>query len=126
MEKYSEFMIKFRKKLEDEYNSQFENYRDIVQEDRMISIIDKLSELERSVKLQTSNLKSVMMNNVGNILYQSGMWDDKSVYVKIEIGYAFEPQRKDSFLRHSVIKMIMDLQFWRCNFLVHQGGYFNN
>ena len=59
----SEFMKKHRKILERDYNSQFEDYPDIIQEDRMKYNNDKLSKLRTSEKLQPLNWKMVMMNS---------------------------------------------------------------
>ena len=76
MEKYLEFLNKHRKIIEDECNSKFGDYGDIIQADIIKIFNDKLSKLRVSEKLQTLNLKSVMMNYDGN-LYLIAMWDDK-------------------------------------------------
>ena len=55
-------MNKHRKILEHIYNSQSDDYRDIIQVDRMKYNNDKFSKMRISEKLQPLNLKMVMMN----------------------------------------------------------------
>ena len=38
------------------------------------------------------------MDYVGNILYHSAMWDENSVYLKIETGFAFKPHMKNVYV----------------------------
>ena len=84
LENFFEIMSRNGKILEDENSWQFEDYGDKIQEGRMKHNKKKLSHLRKSEKLQTFNLKSVMMNYDGKSSYLSGMRDDKAVYPKIE------------------------------------------
>ena len=38
------------------------------------------------------------MDFIGNSLYQSALWDEKSVYPEIESGFAFEPPLNDVYV----------------------------
>ena len=56
----------------------------------------ELSKLPIHKELQKLNLNDVMMEFDATSLYRSGMWDEKSVRPKIEIGFAFK-QHMNSF-----------------------------
>ena len=80
-----------RKILEDEYDSQINDYRDTDEEERTEHINKELNKLPKHKKLQKLNLNDVMMDFDATSLYPSAMWDENSVYPKIESGSAFEP-----------------------------------
>ena len=91
-EKYFEYTNQHRKLIENEYDSQFGDYRDINQEERTNYINNKLSKFTIHKKLQKLNLNDdVMMKYDATSLYPSDMWDEISVYPKIETVIAFEP-----------------------------------
>ena len=46
-------------------------------------------------KFKKLDLNEVGMDFDGNSSYPSAMWDEKSVYLKIEIGSAFKPHMND-------------------------------
>ena len=71
-----------RKIIENQYDSQFDDYRDINQEERTIYINNKLSKLTIHEKLHKRNLNDVMMDFDTTSLYPSAMWDENSVYPK--------------------------------------------
>ena len=87
-----------RKKIENEYDSQFDDYRDINQEERTKFLNNKLSYLTIHKKLQQLNPKDILMDYDGNSLYTSAMWHDNSVYPKIETGFAFKPNVNDVYV----------------------------
>ena len=89
--KYFEYTNKQRKNIEDEYDSQFNDYRDIDEEERTEHINKELNKLPIHKKLQKLNLNDVMMDFDATSLYPTAMWDEKSVYPKIETGLAFKP-----------------------------------
>ena len=71
--------------LENEHDSQFEDYRDDDHEDRTKHFNNKFSKLTVHQKL-----KQLFLNGVGmdaTTLYPSAMWAEKSVYPKIESGF---------------------------------------
>ena len=89
--KYFEYTNEERKILEDEYDSQFNDYRDNDEEERTEHINKELNKLPIHKKLQKLNLNDVMMDFDATSLYPSAMWDENSVYPKIETGFVFKP-----------------------------------
>ena len=99
IDKYFEYTNKQRKITEDEYDSKFEDYRDIDVEERTEHINKELNKLAIHKKLQKLNVdNNVMMDYDGNSLYPSAMWDENSVYPKIETGFAFKPHLNDVYV----------------------------
>ena len=84
--------------IENEFDSQFKDYRDINQEERTKDINNKLSKLPRHEQLQKLNLDDVIMHFGATSLYPSTMWDIKSVYRKIEIGFSFKPHMNKTYV----------------------------
>ena len=62
LNKYFKYTNKPRKILEDKYDSQFKNYRDIKQEDKQKYVVDKISKLPIHEKLQKLNVDKVLMD----------------------------------------------------------------
>ena len=98
LDKYFEYTNKRRKIMEDEYDSQFDVYRDINQEKRTKYINNKLSKLPIHEQLQKLDLNDVLMDFDATSLYPSAMWDQNSVYPKIETGFTFKPDMNDSYV----------------------------
>ena len=90
-DKYFEFTIDHRKTLEDKYDSHYKDNRDIDQEEGSKYISEELNELPIHKKLQKLNRIDVMMDLDATNLYPSALWDENSVYPKIESGFAFKP-----------------------------------
>ena len=91
MDIYFEYTNKQRKIIEDEDDSKFKDYRDIDVEERTEHINKELNKLPIHKKLQKPNHYGVMMDFDATSLYPSAMWDQNSVYHKIETGFAFKP-----------------------------------
>ena len=89
--KYFEYTSEQRKIIENEFDSQFNEYRDIDEEERTEHINKELNKLPIHKKLQKLNLNDVMMDFDATSLYPSAMWDENSVYPKIETGFTFKP-----------------------------------
>ena len=98
LNKIFEYTKKHRKLIEDEYDSQFKDYRDVDEEERTRQINKQLNKLPIHEKLQKLDVKDVMMDFGATSLYPSAMWDENSVYLKIESGIAFEPQMKKTYV----------------------------
>ena len=98
LDKYFEFTNKHRKIIENEFESQYKDYRDTDQKERRKHINNKLSKLPIQKKFSKQNLKDVMMNFDATSFYPSAMWHENSVYPKIESGFAFEPQMNDVYV----------------------------
>ena len=67
------------------------DYRDIDVEEKTEHINKKLKKLPIHKKLQKLNHNDVMMDYDAMFLYPSAMWDENSVYPKIETGFVFKP-----------------------------------
>ena len=98
IDKYFKYTNEQRKKIEDEYDSQFNDYRDNDEEERTEHINKELNKLPIHQKLQKLNHNDVMMDFDATSLYPSAMWDEKSVYPKIETGFAFKPNMSKTYV----------------------------
>ena len=87
-----------RKITEDDYDSKFKDYRDIDEEERTENINKELNKLPIHKKLQKLNLNDDVMDFDATSLYLTAMWDENSVYPKIESGFAFKPHMKKTFV----------------------------
>ena len=96
--KYFKYTNEQRKILEDEYNSKFKDYRDIDVEEKTEHINKELNKLPIHKKLQKLNHNDVMLDFDATSLYPSAMWDENSVYPKIETGFAFKPHMNDVYV----------------------------
>ena len=97
IDKYFEYTNEQRKIIEDEYDSNFKDYRDIDEEERTEHINKELNKLQIHKKIQKLNLNDVMMDFDATSLYPSAMWDENSVYPKIETGFTFEPHMNKTY-----------------------------
>ena len=91
IDKYLEYTNDKRKIIEDEYDSNFKDYRDIDEEERTEHIYKEVNKLPIHKKLQKLDVNDVMMDFDATSPYPSAMWDEKSVYSIIETGFAFKP-----------------------------------
>ena len=96
---YIKYVNKIKKDIEEEYNSQFEDYRDIDQDEKEIYINNKLSQIPIHSKLKKLSFSNVLMNFDATSLYPSAMWDDESIYPRIETGYPFTPDMNDEIVQ---------------------------
>ena len=92
---YTEYTNKHDKK----YDSQFKDYRDNNEEERIKHINKKLNKLPIHKKLQKLNIFDLMMNFDSTSLYPSAMWIAKSVYPKTESGFSFKPYMNDDYVK---------------------------
>ena len=81
-----------------EFDSKYENYRDLSQKGKIDYINNNLNMLPFHKELSKLNINKTQMDFDATSLYPSAMWDKKSVYLKIETGFAFEPQMTDVFV----------------------------
>ena len=89
IEAYMEYKNKHFKIFEKEYEGQFEDYRleDIEEKEKYIN--EKLSELRLHKLIKQIELIHLIWDFDAVSLYPSAMWDEKSIYPRIETGYAF-------------------------------------
>ena len=86
--------LKYKKKHYDiykkEYEAQFSDYRDGNEEDKEKYINKKLGDLTIHKLIQKIELTHLLWDFDAVSLYPSAMWDEKSIYPRIETGYAFK------------------------------------
>ena len=98
LEKYFDHTNKHRNLIENELDSQFDDYRENNQGEKEKFGNDKLDKLPLQEKLQKLNLDDVVMEFDATSLYTSAMWDKNSIYPRIETGYAFKPQMNKTYV----------------------------
>ena len=98
LDEHFEYTNKHRKKLEDEYDSQFGVYRDTIQEGRIKHNNDKLSKLPKLKQLQQLDDNDAMMDFNATSLYGSAIRDEKSIHPEIEIGFDFKSYMNKTYL----------------------------
>ena len=98
LEKYFEFLNKHEKQYSKEFDSKYDDYRDINQKEKEKYVNKKLNLL--SIQKELSNLDSIktQMDYDATSLYPSAMWDENSVYPKIETGFAFKPHMNKTYV----------------------------
>ena len=91
LDKYFEYTNKQRKKIEDEFDAKFDDYRDNDDEEKTEQINKELHKLSIHKYLQKLNLNDVKMDFDPTSLYPSAMWDENSVSPNRETGFVFKP-----------------------------------
>ena len=98
LEKYFEFLNKYEKQYAKEFDSKFDDYRDINQKEKEKYVNRKLNMLSIHKELSKLNSNKTQMDFDATSLYPSAMWDKNSVYPKIETGFAFKPDMNDIYV----------------------------
>ena len=98
LEKYFEFLNKYEKQYAKEFDSKYNDYRDIDQKEKEKYVNRKLNMLPIHRELCKLDSNKTQMDFDATSLYPSAMWDEKSVYPKIETGFAFKPQMNDVYV----------------------------
>ena len=88
IEEYLRYKKKLYKKFEKEYESQFNDYRHENEEEKQRYINEKLSNLRLHKLTQRTELVHLLWDFDAVSLYPSAIWDEKSLYPRIETGYA--------------------------------------
>ena len=99
LEKYFEFLKEHEKQYAEEFNSKYDDYRDINQKEKTNYINKKLNMLSIHKELSKLDSNKTQMGYDGNSLYPSAMWDEKNTYPKIETGFAFKPHMNDVYVK---------------------------
>ena len=89
IEAYMEYKSKHFKIFEKEYENHFDDYRDEDFEEKKKYIKEKLSQLPIHRLIKQIKLNELLWDFDATSLYPSAMWDEKSIYPRIETGYAF-------------------------------------
>ena len=98
LEKYFEFLNKYEKQYAKEFDSKYDDYRDINEKEKEKYVNRKLNILSIHQKLSKLDLNKTQMDFDAVSLYPSAMWDEKSVYPKIETGFAFKPHMNKTYV----------------------------
>ena len=81
-----------------EFDSKYNDYRDIDQKEKEKYVNRKLNMLPIHKELCKLDSNKTQMDFDATSLYPSAMWDEKSVYPKIETGFAFKPHMNDVYV----------------------------
>ena len=93
--KYKNHRLKLFKK---EYESKFKGYRDVDEEEMNNYINKKLGEFPIHKLLQELSLNDLLWDFDAVSLYPSAMSDEKSIYPRIETGYAYTQDMNDELV----------------------------
>ena len=98
IEAYMEYKNKHFKIFEKEYENQFNDYRLENEEEKQKYINEKLSQLRLHKIIKRIELIELLWDFNAVSLYPSAMWDEKSIYPRIETGYAFTRDMNDELV----------------------------
>ena len=98
-DKYLEYENKHKKIPETEYHSQFKDYRDTNEDEKAKYGHKKLSKFTKPNKLKNLDPNNVMMDFDATSLYTSAMYNENSLYPKIENGFFFKSYMNDGFVK---------------------------
>ena len=98
LEKYFKFSSKYEKEYEKEFDSKYDDYRDVDQKEKEKHVNKKLNMLSIHKELSKLNSNKTQMDFDATSLYPSAMWDENSVYPKIETVFAFKPHMNDVYV----------------------------
>ena len=98
IEAYMEYKNKYFKIFEKEYESQFNDYREEDLDEKEKYINEKLSELRSHKIIKRIELIHLLWDFDAVSLYPSAMWDENSIYPRIETGYAFTRDMNDELV----------------------------
>ena len=98
LEKNFEFLNKHEKQYAKEFDSKYDDYRDIDQKEKEKYVNKKLNMLSIHKELSKLNSNKTQMDFDATSLYPSAMWDENSVYPKKETGFAFKPHMNKTYV----------------------------
>ena len=98
VEEYSKYKNKHYEIFEKEYEDEFDDYRNENVDEKEKYINEKLSNLRLHKLIQRIELIRLLWDFDAVSLYPSAMWDMKSIYPRIETGYAFSTDLNDELL----------------------------
>ena len=98
IEEYFRYKKKYYDIYEKEYESQFNDYRDEDEEEKEKYINEKLGNLKLHKLLKQIELIHLLWDFDAVSLYPSAMWDEKSIYPRIETGYAYTRDMNDELV----------------------------
>ena len=98
LEKYFKFSNKYEKRYGKEFDSRYDDYRDINEKEKTDYMNKKLNKLPIQKKLSKLDSNKTQIDFDATSLYPSAIWDQNSVYPKIETGFAFKQHMNDIYV----------------------------
>ena len=98
IEEYLNYKKKYYDIYKKEYESQFDDYRLENEDDKEKYINEKLSNLKIHKLLKQIEIIDLLWDYDATSLYPSAMWDEKSIYPRIETGYAYKSHMNDELV----------------------------
>ena len=98
IEAYMEYENKHFENFEKEYEDQFNDYRDEDIEEKEKYINEKLSNLRLHRIIKRIELTHLLWDFDAVSLYPSAMWDEKSIYPRIETAHEFTRDMNDELV----------------------------
>ena len=98
LERYFEFLNKYEKQYAKEFDSKYDDYRDIDQKEKEKYVNRKLNMLPIHKELSQLDSNKTQMDFDATSLYPSAMWVENSVYPKIETGFAFKSHMNEVYV----------------------------
>ena len=98
LEKCFKFLNKYEKQYGKEFDSRYDNYRDINEKETENYVNRKINMLPIHKELSKLDSNKTQMDFDATSLYPSAMWDENSIYPKIETGFAFKPHMNDIYV----------------------------
>ena len=98
LEKNFDFLNENEKQNAEEFDSNYDDYRNINEKKKTDFNNKKLNMLPIHKALSKLDSNKTQMNFDATSLYPSAIWDEKSVYPKIETGFAFKLHMNDVYV----------------------------
>ena len=98
IEEYLRYKKKYYDIYEKDYESQINDYRDEDEDEKEKYINEKLSNLRIHKLLKQLDLILLLWDFDAVSLYPSAMWDEKSIYARIETSYAYTPDMNNEIV----------------------------
>ena len=89
IETYTNYKNELFKIVEKEYESKIKDYRDIHEEEKEKITIENISQQPINQLFQRRKLNEILWDYDAVSLHPSAMWQEKSIYPRIETGYTF-------------------------------------
>ena len=99
LEKYFEFLNENEELCANEFDPKYDDYRDVNKKGKTDIINKKLNMLPIHKELSKLDSNRTQIDFDATSLYPSAMWDENSVYPKIETGLAFKPHMNDVYVK---------------------------
>ena len=106
IEAYLNYKNEHFKNYEKEYENQFNDYRDENVEEKEKCINKKISQIPIHHIIKQIKLDEILWDFDANSLYPSAMWDENSIYPRIETGYAYTRDMNKKIVKNSILVIL--------------------